>query len=1265
MTTLIKWSTLLFVLAGVSACEAKLDPKVTSSNRSGAGGAPIVQPSSSSVLNRVFSSAQENLVWTVAEGTQKGFGMALAPDSFDPPLAVTAEIILEEKDLSAPVVNLTIDKTLSKPATITLPDAMFDRPGIAAGFYVQRSAEGAGKGEILSPAAHSGPREFKVEKSGRYEILPLPLLADFDLSEISDFIVAQEFDVSWRQKAPIPANHPDTTFHFGLYATPDCSGVPVFAQPVKNYPARITGAPEGAYYACLISDWHRLRHKKQAGTPKLITIDRTPPVIADLAIGLVTTESVTLSWSSSDVLSGLKSVQLYYSPTAPLNAAADILANGILVPVAAMDHQATVGGLGLGRTYHFNVRVEDHAGHVTIGMPVSTTVIPNQVLNVTGNLEIASPASGSPTFMGVINGKMLYSAASPMGRELFITDGTQAGTSLVKDINPGPGDSNPSYPGVFGSLLLFTADSGSTGQELWRSDGTATGTWMVKELEPGIVGSNPQAPMPFGGFAVFSATTSAAGMELWRTDGTEAGTYMVTDLCPGTCSGGFYVSNYLSQANILNGKLLYLGNDGTSGNELWSTDGTAVGTTLVKDINPGTGNSESVWYNMTQYSGSVYFSAYVVGIGTELWKSDGTTGGTSLVKDIYAGTQNGYPAYMVVTGGKLVFRAADGVNGTELWVSDGTTGGTTMLKDINPGAGISHPDWIAVAGGIAYFKADDGVNGNELWRSDGTLAGTYMVADMTPAGSSFIQGMYPFGNKMVFQNNALGLGQEFWITDGTAPGTFLLKDINPDHRNSSAIAGNVVDGKMYFSAGHDFYGTELWLTDGTPTGTHMAVDFYGGLSSTKKFVSDGIKGTFIAYDAVTGHEPWIIQQGGAALLKDVNPGSSSSLPTFMTMVPGVAGAAGKIFFDGFEPASGSELWSSDGTAAGTSMIKDTTPGTSGTPILGMRPFKNGIVFMAMDSNGREYWTSDGTDAGTSILKDIAPGGLSANITFYGIGFGPPEAPKFLLSAGPTWSKPEIYITDGTTANTLFLKDIWDDDPSSTPAAAGSKPTNYAAAGNHAYFQARSYLAGTELWRTDGTEVGTIMIKDLNPGALSSTPENIVAAGSLVYFAADDGTGKKFWQTDGTDAGTVLVRSASLETFIPPLSAVTMNGILYFSGGQLATGTELWRTDGTPAGTYIVKELVTGAGGGNPIDMQVYEDTLYFAASTDGGNVFELWGSDGAAAGTVLVPGFGGPIGHPPYILGAFGQPGAEDAPYELAVSCYKDGKRVIRNFRSR
>ncbi|MFN8486049.1 MAG: ELWxxDGT repeat protein [Caldilineaceae bacterium] len=188
---------------------------------------------------------------------------------------------------------------------------------------------------------------------------------------------------------------------------------------------------------------------------------------------------------------------------------------------------------------------------------------------------------------------------------------------------------------------------------------------------------------------------------------------------------------------------------------------------------------------------------------------------------------------------------------------------------------------------------------------------------------------------------------------------------------------------------------------------------------------------------------------------------------------------------------------------------------------------------------------------------------------------------------------------------------------------GSYPYGLTPFGNVLYFDAMDDQHGTELWRSDGTVDGTYLVKDINPGLLSSQPTWLTASGAYLYFGADDGTNSGLgayglWRTDGTEAGTIkLFDRANFN----PTGLIDVNGVLYFSAESLHTDgipvPALWKSDGTPAGTVVVKEFDGNMFPGAPQPVAALGSMLFFMATTlDSGN--ELWKSDGTAAGTLLV-----------------------------------------------
>ena len=177
------------------------------------------------------------------------------------------------------------------------------------------------------------------------------------------------------------------------------------------------------------------------------------------------------------------------------------------------------------------------------------------------------------------------------GDELWMSDGTKAGTVMVTDIKRGtfydsyyqatfPSSSNPSYLTAAGGKLYFTAKDGVHGDELWMSDGTGAGTVLVKDINRDVRrGSGPYSLIAAGGRVYFTAIDGNHGRELWTSDGTKAGTVLVKDTSPCSNQSG---PDSLARVGTT---LFFAASDSTNGTELWKSDGTRSGTVMVKDIN--------------------------------------------------------------------------------------------------------------------------------------------------------------------------------------------------------------------------------------------------------------------------------------------------------------------------------------------------------------------------------------------------------------------------------------------------------------------------------------------------------------------------------------------------------------------------------------------------------------------------------------------------------------------------------------------------------
>jgi ELWxxDGT repeat protein len=382
------------------------------------------------------------------------------------------------------------------------------------------------------------------------------------------------------------------------------------------------------------------------------------------------------------------------------------------------------------------------------------------------------------------------------------------------------------------------------------------------------------------------------------------------------------------------------------------------------------------------------------------------------------------------------------------------------------------------------------------------------------------------------------------------------------------------------------------------------------------------------------------------LVEDIYPGKTGSEPNYLVDFKG------KLLFAANHPKFGEELWSSDGTKPGTKLVKDIDPGplvvneAQNTETGSSAPdkvllTKKGIYFAAITAKyGDELWKSDGTNRGTKIVKDIVPG----------TGDSGPEG--FVSTAPGTtlfraWDKKhgeELWKTDGTAKGTTLVKDINPDLPPGARCDQGdcgipkgwSHPDTPTAMGNTLFFAVDDGKHGVELWKTDGTNKGTKLVKNINPAAPAPTTtackrekscagsswvDDMMLVGKTLYFTAKDGKhGLELWKSDGTNRGTKLVKnintsSASEASDIGQL--VAMGKRLYFTANDGKHGLELWKSDGTVKGTRLVKDIKPGKIGSDADSLTAFGGVLLFAAA-DGKHGPELWGSDGTWAGTILL-----------------------------------------------
>jgi len=556
----------------------------------------------------------------------------------------------------------------------------------------------------------------------------------------------------------------------------------------------------------------------------------------------------------------------------------------------------------------------------------------------------------------------------------------------------------------------------------------------------------------------------------------------------------------------------------------------------------------------------------------------------------------------VELSGTVVFTASDVLHGSELWKTDGTEAGTVRLTDLCPGSCDSFPRNLTVVGSSIYFSADDGAHGTEPWITDGTTAGTRMIRDSVPGlGSSFPNFFRALGGRVVYSARDPEAGSELWATDGTAGGTGRLVDVEPGIAGSDATPWHAIGSDLFFAAFDSVHGMELWATDGTAAGTRLVLDIYPGADS-----------------ALDGSVP----VPGPALF-------------------GVLGS--RLFFAANDGTAGSELWASDGTAAGTTRVADIYVATDGSFPRDFARLGTKLFFRARDAaHGSELWSTDGTEAGTALVADIFPGPDFAN-PFELVLFG--GAVYFHADDGVHGR--ELWKSDGTPAGTTLVADI-------RPGGSGLEfflsPHGLTSVGSRLLFFADDGISGNELWATDGTSAGTTQVADLNPGMNLSDPGGFnggldarVVSGGRWFFRAFDGPfaeGRQVFVSDGTAAGTGRVKrlveqrsGVTLPVFGRLLdlpSAAAAGNRLIFSGDDGALNGEPAASDGTPLGTALLADVNPGFDTSSPGGMVALGNQVLFRAWNGTPNEPSLWATNGTSAGTVPLA-----VGAQPSLLTPF------------------------------
>ena len=427
------------------------------------------------------------------------------------------------------------------------------------------------------------------------------------------------------------------------------------------------------------------------------------------------------------------------------------------------------------------------------------------------------------------------------------------------------------------------------------------------------------------------------------------------------------------------------------------------------------------------------------------------------------------------------------------------------------------------------------------------------------------------------QGDGILTGSEIVSTFGECPGNSgLVKDINPvSSHDSNPHSMVAMGGVLYFIADDGVHGNELWRSDGTMGGTNMVID----LNPTRQTIVGGS----IVYE---------------------NPGTN-----FGEIVAGDE----KIFFSA---AVGNdeirELYVSDGSNSGTIKISET---------FDCEP--------QLFSNYPEF-TYSGVNS-ISVIPASEVGFDTAYFSAFRCSY------ENIVCSGE-----EPHISDGTESGTFQLADLFygntdlttPNGGSITADLEGSQPSEFTISGNNIYFSAKADMGavltdvGRELFviNTSSPAGGVQLVKDINYGSGDSSPSMFEGMGGELFFSADDGiSGMELWKSDGTNSGTVIVSNiAANGSSSWPGQKISVGDTLFFTANDGTSGNELWKSNGTYSGTSLVKDIVAGPSDGGVSNMIEFDGDLYFIAYSSSPGVgtqgTEVWRSNGSDSGTVRISG---------------------------------------------
>ncbi|MEQ8685596.1 MAG: choice-of-anchor D domain-containing protein [Imperialibacter sp.] len=581
--------------------------------------------------------------------------------------------------------------------------------------------------------------------------------------------------------------------------------------------------------------------------------------------------------------------------------------------------------------------------------------------------------------------------------------------------------------------------------------------------------------------------------------------------------------------------------------------------------------------------------------------------------------------------------------GEEPALVDLTTGNTSVIKDIFPGSSSSNCRNLHSFFDKVYFLGDNG-NGDDLWVSDGTPEGTKTLINNESFGQIYDVRFFSFKSTLLFVVNATSL----YASDGSMEGTKLLKTFDASVQPEFGTAET--HSFIYFPINKG----EIWRTNATVEGTELFRKVGTGYYMPE-IAKIGDKVVFLAEDEINWGDQYLLSY-------DEDSEKTSHVKSVPRPSLGGLSSNGQVAFI----ASTHSLWKSDGTEDGTVEVLS-------SPDIEFRVYQssflndNFVFIAATKESGQELWVSDGSKAGTHILKDIYPGPLS--------GFRPGyETYKLLDNSSFAFFQAkspdtgvELWVSNGTEAATSLIQDINEsaqaidvkqinlsDKELFVLADAGIYYPNlfklkdggmlesileegdkyfFIQGSNIEPYKGGLYFGGVasedgfntslnDLYRYSEGKVE--LVKRLWNG--NSSPRSLRQINNNLFFTSGNYDGRELWKSSGSVESTTQVKNIAEgynsafevgpDYSMEGLQIGYLNDKYYFAANDHIHGIELWESDLTTEGTSLFMDIEPGSVGSDPKTFFLANGKFYFSANHNG--TTKLWVSDGTVENTSII-----------------------------------------------